>query len=68
MSDSEGGTVLKIEYQRDIDARNAAAAAAAAASRQAQTDSSDSEPPQPFPIPQQSIDPNVNLITEKRGK
>lgn len=64
MSDSEGGTVLKIEYQRDIDARNAAAAAA---SRQAQTDSSDSEPPQPFPIPQQSIDPNVNLITEKRG-
>ena len=63
MSDSEGGTVLKIEYQRDIDARNAAAAA----SRQAQTDSSDSEPPQPFPIPQQSIDPNVNLITEKRG-
>ena len=64
MSDSEGGTVLKIEYQRDIDARNADAAA----SRQAQTDSSDSEPPQPFPIPQQSIDPNVNLITEKRGK
>ena len=64
MSDSEGGTVLKIEYQRDIDARNATAAAA---SRQAQTDSSDSEPPQPFPIPQQSIDPNVNLITEKRG-
>jgi hypothetical protein len=61
MSDSEGGTVLKIEYQRDIDARNAAAAAS-------RHESSDSEPPQPFPIPQQSIDPNVNLITEKRGK
>lgn len=60
MSDEEGATVLKIEYQRDIEAAAAAAAAAAASARPARFDtnnddeSSESDT-QPFPVPQQPI-------------
>ena len=59
MSDEEGGTVLKIEYQRDIEAA-AAAAAAAASARPARFDNNDDDESsesdtQPFPVPQQPI-------------